>query len=86
MAQLQHLRTSLTEVDSKTALSLLSTIRANRRTVREQRAIAFSMKEEAKKTKVKKQKGLDISSMSEETIEELIGLLSKMLEEGEING
>jgi len=44
------------------------------------------MKEEAKKTKVKKQKGLDISSMSEETIEELIGLLSKMLEEGEING
>jgi hypothetical protein len=92
MAQLRHLRPSLLDLDQEKALALIKTIRSNRRIVREQRAAAFAMKEEARKTRAsaKKPKSavdkLSLDSMSSETLEAIIGLLSNMLEPGETNG
>lgn len=92
MAQLRHLRPSLLELDPESALALIKSIRSNRRIVREQRAAAFALKEEARKTRASSKKPktvvdkLSLDSMSADTLEAIIGLLSNMLEPGETNG
>ena len=93
MAQLSHLRPSISEVSSESALALIKTIRANRRAVREQRAAAFALKEEARKTRATAKKqpkssiaSLSLDTMSADTLEAIIGMLSNMLEPGDTDG
>ena len=92
MAQLRHFRPSLLDLSPESALTLIKNIRSNRRIVREQRAAAFALKEEARKTRASSKKPksavdkLSLDSMSADTLEAIIGLLSNMLEPGETNG
>lgn len=76
MADLATLRKSILQMSSEEALSLIYTIRADRRRVREEQAKAYA----EKKTKKKEPKEVDVSAALNAMDADTLGNLLKLLQ------
>lgn len=90
MATLYDLRTSITLLPHSDVLALFKDIRAKRRRVREEKALAFAAKAEAKKVRKKQDSvakiATSLNNMSEEGLEAMLAMMQNLMTQiGETN-